>query len=106
MLGLMVGGLAFSSIVPGIQITHAIAWPVALAVVGAGISRFRGQPLLGGALIGALVGWIIGVFLMTNPGGPRAEAFSAFGVAGALAGARFSFNPRPDDLQRSNIENR
>ena len=104
-IGLMAGGLAFSSVVPRIQVTHAIIWPLALGVVGAGISRFRGRPFLGGALVGALIGWIIGVFVMTNAGGPRLEAFSAFGVAGALAGARFSFNPRPSGVQRTEIEN-
>ncbi|MGI9598464.1 MAG: carbohydrate ABC transporter permease, partial [Acidimicrobiales bacterium] len=105
-LGLLIGGLAFSSIIPRIQVTSAIAWPVGLALIGAGLSRSRGKPILGGALVGALIGWIIGVFVVTDAGGPRLEALSAFGVAGALAGARFSVNPRPNALERTEIENR
>lgn len=104
-LGLLAGGLAFTSAVPRIQVTHAIVWPIAVAAIGAGISYLRKRPPLGGALIGALIGWVIGVFVMTNAGGPRIEALSAFGVAGALAGARFSFNPIPNEVDRREIEN-
>ena len=103
-IGLLAGGLAFSSIVPRIQVANAIIWPVGLAIVGALVSRLRGRPILGGALVGALIGWVVGVFVVTNAGGPRIEALSAFGVAGALAGARFSFNPRPNEVQRTRIE--
>ena len=103
-IGLLAGGLAFTSIVPRIQVTHAIAWPVGLAAVGAGISFLRKRNPLGGALLGALIGWVIGVFVMTNAGGPRIEALSAFGVAGALAGARFSYAERPNEVARRQIE--
>ncbi|MEL7210728.1 MAG: hypothetical protein AAGK32_21240, partial [Actinomycetota bacterium] len=75
---------------PRIEVTNAIIWPVALAAVGAALSRLRGNHPLGGALVGATIGWIIGVFLVTGTGGPRIEAMSAFGVTGALVGA-----PRP-----------
>ncbi|MEM9564905.1 MAG: sugar ABC transporter permease [Actinomycetota bacterium] len=105
-IGLTLGGLAFTSIVPRIELLSAIVWPIALAVVGGAISRLRGQDPIGGAIVGALVGWIIGVFVVTNTGGPRLEAFSAFGVAGALAGARFSYRPRPTSNQLTGIENR
>ncbi len=105
-LGLLAGGLAFSSIVPRIEVVNAIVWPLALAVVGGLISRLRGQNPIGGALVGGLAGWIIGVFVLTRTGGPRLEAFSAFGVAGALAAARFAYQPRPTAIQRTNIENR
>jgi len=105
-IGLVLGGLAFTSIVPRIELISAIIWPVALAVVGGGVSRLRGQSPIGGAIVGALIGWIIGVFVVTGTGGPRAEAFSAFGVAGALAGARFSYRPRPTQNQLTDIENR
>ncbi|MEM9133574.1 MAG: sugar ABC transporter permease [Actinomycetota bacterium] len=105
-IGLFAGGLAFTSIVPRIEVVNAIAWPLVLAAIGAGISYLRGKPTLGGALVGALVGWIIGVFLMTNPGGPRLEALSAFGVTGALAGARFSYRERPSSVALAEMENR
>ncbi len=105
-IGLLAGGLAFTSVVPRIEVVNAIIWPVALAAIGAGIARLRGRPVVGGALVGALIGWIIGVFLLTNTGGPRLESLSAFGVAGALAGARFSYRDRPSAVALADMENR
>ncbi len=105
-LGLFAGGLAFTSIVPRIELVGAIVWPLALAAAGAGIARLRNRPLATGALVGGLIGWLIGVFLLTGTGGPRIEAFSAFGVAGALAGARFAVGPRPTQAELTALENR
>ena len=105
-IGALIGGFLFQISSPRLQVLPMILWPVVLAVLGGGFSQLRKKPPLGGALVGATIGWIIGAFVVTRTGGPRVEAIVASAVPAALMGARFSFNPRVNGVQRADIEAR
>ncbi len=104
-IGVLLGVFLFRSVTPRMEVTKFLIATILLAGVGAGINYLRNKNLVSGALTGGLIGWIIGAFVLTGVGGPRAEAIGACLVAGALAGARFGSPALPNQTQRTNIEN-
>ncbi len=105
-IGAILGGFLFRSVTPRMEVPKFLIATALLAAVGVGINYIRGKNLITGAISGALIGWIIGAFVLTGVGGPRSEAIGACLVAGALAGARFGAGELPTQTQRTNIENR
>lgn len=104
-LGLVVGILLRDVNRPELAIGALIGWTAVLAVVGAGISVLRSRPPVGGALIGAAIGWIVGAFGAPDLGGGSSGwAIVASVVAPALIGARIGLVDNPDYQRRSLID--
>lgn len=92
---------------PAMQIVPLIAWPAALAAVGAGIAALRKADLLKAALTGATIGWFLGAFLAPSLGsGTQAEILMGLGLLGIGAGVRLGLNEPIDRGGRERLQAR
>jgi alpha-glucoside transport system permease protein len=106
-LGLIVGVLLRSEWRPEISIVALVGWTVAVAAIGAGLSVLRKRPPVGGALVGAALGWVVGAFGAPDLGSGNAGwAIVACVVPPALIGVRLAMNTNPDLQRRGLIDQR
>lgn len=105
-LGLVVGVLLRSKAYPEIEIVSLLLSVVVLAGAGAGISVLRKRPPLGGALLGAAIGWVIGAFGFPDLTGNSGWAIVACVVPAVLIGARLGMTMIPDQAGQSAADQR
>ena len=111
--GLLLGLTLKTSRLPALQSVPLVAWPVAMAVVGVGVSQARraltGRPSnpIRMALWFGVAGWLIGTFGVPRlGGGTRAEAIMALVVPGLALGYLVGSAPLADIVRRAQIDQR
>jgi alpha-glucoside transport system permease protein len=105
--GVIVGLLFVEESRPGLNWVGLIGWTLAIAAIGGGISAWRKHPPLGGVLIGAAIGAVLGGFGLADLGaGSIAETIVATTVPAACIGARRSMVGLPDIQGRAHIDAR
>ncbi|MFP5487870.1 MAG: carbohydrate ABC transporter permease, partial [Acidimicrobiia bacterium] len=88
-----------------IEIVPLVICTIVVAGIGAGIGVLRGKPPIGGALVGAALGWVIGAWGPVDLGdGTRVWAIVAMAVPAALMGVRFGLTANPDLRARGVID--
>ena len=107
-LGVFAGAMTREQYYPDFEIVPVVVWPLVGLAVGAGLDLARKRPPVGGALLGAAIGWIIGAWGMPDLGndGTQAWAIVAMAVPALLVGARLGLGRIPSASERSNIDQR
>jgi alpha-glucoside transport system permease protein len=92
---------------PAMKAIHLVVWPVALAVVGAGLAVARKRPVAPAAVFGATLGWFVGAWTVPSFGnGTFAEAILGAVVLGAGVGASIAARPRASYVRQVAVEQR
>ncbi|NND76195.1 MAG: sugar ABC transporter permease [Ilumatobacter sp.] len=92
---------------PGLDVVAIVVYTAILAAVGAGLSILLKHSPVGGAMIGAAIGWILGAWGGADLGdGSLVESLVATVVPAVLLGARFGMTTDPDYTERVNIDTR
>ncbi len=90
---------------PGLDFVAIVVYTAILAAIGAGISILLKHSPVGGAMIGAAIGWIVGAWGGADLGdGSLVESLVATVVPATLLGARFGMTTDPDYAERVNID--
>jgi alpha-glucoside transport system permease protein len=106
-LGVGIGLLVRPERRPELDLAAAAAWTVSIGAIGAGISALRKRTVVGGALIGAALGAVLGGWGSARLGGGSVvEALVASVVPAALVGVRLGRTTSPDLPARARISGR
>lgn len=104
-LGVLAGALSRSDYYPSLEIVPLLGWTLGIGAVGGGISLLQKRQPLGGLLIGAALGWIIGAWGVPEIGtGTPLWTVAAMAVPPALFGARVGLTDNPGVIQRALID--
>ncbi|MEJ7800677.1 MAG: sugar ABC transporter permease [Ilumatobacter sp.] len=104
-LGALAGVFVRSDWFPELDIVALLGWTIGIAIVGAGISMLLKKQPVGGALIGAAVGWILGAWGAPELGsGSSAWAIIAMAVPAALLGLRVALGRLPNATERAALD--
>ncbi len=105
-LGALVGVFVRNDFRPELDIVALLAWTIGVAAVGAGISALRKSPPVGGAIIGAAVGWILGAWGVPERAASNSAAWAvvAMAVPPALIGLRIALGRIPDATGRAELD--
>jgi alpha-glucoside transport system permease protein len=90
---------------PELDVVATIAYTAVGIVVGVGLSLLRKRPLVGGALTGAAIGWIVGAWGGADLGaGNLVTTLIACIVPAVLIGVRLGMSHNPDYQARVQID--
>ncbi|MEE8602581.1 carbohydrate ABC transporter permease [Euzebya tangerina] len=104
-VGIIAGALTRVDFYPSLEVVPLLGYTAVLAGVGAGISTLRKSSPVGGALIGAAIGWVLGAWGAPEIGtGNAAWTVVAMAVPTALLGARFGLGRNPSLSERAILD--
>jgi alpha-glucoside transport system permease protein len=106
-IGLVIGAVIRDAYQPGLDPVAIAVYTLVLAAIGAGLSVLLKHPPIGGALIGAALGWVLGAWGAADLGdGSPATSIVAALVPALLVGLRLGMSTNPDYATRIAIDNR
>jgi alpha-glucoside transport system permease protein len=106
-IGLVIGAVIRDTYQPGLDPVAIVVYTLVGIVIGAGLSLLLKHPPLGGALIGAALGWVLGAWGAADLGaGSIATSIIAALVPAVLIGLRLGMTKNPDYKARVAIDNR
>jgi alpha-glucoside transport system permease protein len=106
-LGVFAAAMTRDDYYPEVDGLALVGWTVGVMVVGAAIGLLRKRPPVGGALLGAAIGWILGAFGVPDLGtGSAGWTYVAMAVPPALVGVRVGLGKIPDATGRAMIDQR
>lgn len=104
-LGVFGGAMVRNQYRPELEIGPLLMWLAIGAAVGAALSLVLRRNPIGGVLIGAALGWIVGAWgVPDHGGGSAAWTVVATAVPPALIGARVALGRIPDEAGRSLVD--
>ena len=105
-IGIAIGALIREQYHPGLDLLAIVVYTVVVAGIGAGISVLAKRNPVGGALIGAAIGWTLGAWGGADLGGGSiVTSIVACAVPAILIGLRLALSPNPDYRKRVDIDN-
>lgn len=105
-VGLVVGVVIRETYQPGLDPVAIVAYTAIGAAIGAGLSLLLKHRPVGGALIGAALGWLLGAWGAADLGdGSAATSIVASLVPALLIGLRLGMSTNPDYAARIRIDN-
>ncbi|MGE5211906.1 MAG: carbohydrate ABC transporter permease [Acidobacteriota bacterium] len=106
-IGLVIGAVIRDAYQPGLDPVAIAIYTVVGAAIGAGLSLLLKHRPVGGALIGAALGWVLGAWGAADLGdGSPATSIIAALVPALLIGTRLGMSTNPDYATRIAIDNR
>jgi alpha-glucoside transport system permease protein len=106
-IGLAIGLVIRETYQPGLDPLAIAVYTIVGAGIGAGWSRLRHHPPLGGALIGGALGWVLGAWGAASLGeGSPITSVVASLIPALLIGVRLGMSTNPDAVRRARIDNR
>ncbi len=106
-IGLVIGAVIRDAYQPGLDPVAIVVYTLVGIAVGAGLSLLLKHPPLGGALIGAALGWVLGAWGAADLGdGSIGTSIIAALVPAVLIGLRLGMTKNPDYKARVAIDNR
>ena len=106
-IGLVIGLVIRETYQPGLDPLAIAVYTIVCAGLGAGWSRLRNHPPLGGALIGGALGWVLGAWGAASLGeGSPITSVVATLIPALLIGVRLGMSTNPDAVRRARIDNR
>jgi alpha-glucoside transport system permease protein len=105
-IGLVIGAVIRDAYQPGLDPVAIVVYTVVGAAIGAGLSLLLKHRPVGGALIGAALGWVLGAWGAADLGdGSPATSIIAALVPALLIGLRLGMSRNPDYPARIRIDN-
>lgn len=106
-IGLVIGAVIRDAYQPGLDPVAIAVYTIVGAAIGAGLSLLLKHRPVGGALIGAALGWVLGAWGAADLGdGSPATSIIAALVPALLIGTRLGMSTNPDYATRIAIDNR
>jgi alpha-glucoside transport system permease protein len=106
-IGLVIGAVIRDAYQPGLDPVAIAVYTLVGAAIGAGLSLLLKHRPVGGALIGAALGWVLGAWGAADLGdGSPATSIIAALVPALLIGTRLGMSTNPDYATRIAIDNR
>ncbi len=105
-IGLVIGAVIRDAYQPGLDPVAIVVYTLVGAAIGAGLSLLLKHPPVGGALLGAALGWVLGAWGAADLGdGTVATSIIAALVPALLVGLRLAMSKNPDYASRIRIDN-
>ncbi len=106
-IGLVISLLIRDVYYPGLDAVAIVAYTVVLAAIGGGLSYLRKRPPVGGVLLGAALGWLIGAWGGADLGeGSIATSLVATLPVALLIGTRLGISKNLDYAERLALDTR
>jgi ABC-type sugar transport system permease subunit len=103
--GVAIGLLIREEYQPGVDWVATVVYTAVFAAIGAGIGMLRKRPPLGGAIVGAAFGWLLGFWGGADVGdGNIGTAIIGAVVPAVLIGFRVGLTTNPDHSGRTAID--